>query len=305
MKYTDDERRDMLFVIGESFQNSLLASRVYAQKYPERRLPDKRAFERLKQNFLENGDISYKKANKKKYITEDEENEHVVISALTENPHISQRKISRDYGISRSSVQRIMKKHKYHPYRIQLHQLITDNDANMRMEFCRWILEKCDQNMDFPNYVMFTDECSFHNTGLVNRRNFHFYDTENPHFSRTIDHQHRWSVNVWGGVMGKHIFGPHFFDGPLDGNKFLSFLRNELFEMLDDIPLETRRKMWFQLDGAPAHFRHDVRQYLDEIFPNRWIGRGGAQHWPARSPDLTPPDFFYGVTSKIAYTRVL
>jgi hypothetical protein len=35
-----------------------------------------------------------------------------------------------------------------------------------------------------------------------------------------------------------------------------------------------------------------VRQFLNEAFPNRWIGRGEAISWPARSPNLTPLDFF-------------
>ena len=30
------------------------------------------------------------------------------------------------------------------------------------------------------------------------------------------------------------------------------------------------------------------RNYLNEAFENRWIGRGGPVYWPARSPDLTP-----------------
>jgi hypothetical protein len=29
-----------------------------------------------------------------------------------------------------------------------------------------------------------------------------------------------------------------------------------------------------------------------------WTGRGGPIPWPARSPDLTPPDFFLGGTIK-------
>jgi hypothetical protein len=29
-------------------------------------------------------------------------------------------------------------------------------------------------------------------------------------------------------------------------------------------------------------------QYLNRKFPNRWSGRGGAQKWPPRSPDLKP-----------------
>ena len=31
---------------------------------------------------------------------------------------------------------------------------------------------------------------------------------------------------------------------------------------------------------------------LNEVFPNRWIGRGGPISWPPRSPDITPLDYF-------------
>ena len=37
----------------------------------------------------------------------------------------------------------------------------------------------------------------------------------------------------------------------------------------------------------------EVRDALDRQFPERWIGRGGPTPWPARSPDLTPLDFFF------------
>ena len=43
---------------------------------------------------------------------------------------------------------------------------------------------------------------------------------------------------------------------------------------------------------APAHYALVVREWLDEWFPNMWIGRRGPIEWPPRSPDLTPPDFF-------------
>jgi len=48
----------------------------------------------------------------------------------------------------------------------------------------------------------------------------------------------------------------------------------------------------FQQDGAPGHHARDVRNWLDSNFSNKWIGRGGPVEWPARSPDLTPLDFF-------------
>lgn len=37
-----------------------------------------------------------------------------------------------------------------------------------------------------------------------------------------------------------------------------------------------------------------MRNFLNETFPERWIGRRGAIEWPPRSPDLTPLDFFLG-----------
>ena len=53
----------------------------------------------------------------------------------------------------------------------------------------------------------------------------------------------------------------------------------------------------FQQDEAPPHWHRDVRYFLNESLPQRWIGRVGKedlslQFWPPRSPDLTPCDFF-------------
>lgn len=45
-------------------------------------------------------------------------------------------------------------------------------------------------------------------------------------------------------------------------------------------------------DGASAHHAQSVRYFLHETFPERWIGRCEPIEWPARSPDLTPTDYF-------------
>lgn len=60
--------------------------------------------------------------------------------------------------------------------------------------------------------------------------------------------------------------------------------------------------MYFQHDGAPAHSSNIVRNYLDNHFPRRWIGRGGPQNWPPRSPDLTPLDYcLWGWLKSLVY----
>ena len=49
----------------------------------------------------------------------------------------------------------------------------------------------------------------------------------------------------------------------------------------------------FQKDGAPPYSGLRVRQSLERQLPDQWIGRGGPIPWPARSPDVTPLDFFF------------
>jgi len=50
--------------------------------------------------------------------------------------------------------------------------------------------------------------------------------------------------------------------------------------------------MYFQHDGAPPHYTRHVREYLNESFPNRWLGHGGPVAWALRLPDLTPLDYY-------------
>ncbi|KZC14388.1 hypothetical protein WN55_07009 [Dufourea novaeangliae] len=63
--------------------------------------------------------------------------------------------------------------------------------------------------------------------------------------------------------------------------------------------------MWLQHDGCPAHYARRVRDALNELYPNQWIGRGALLSWPPRSPDLTPLDFFlWGALKNAVYQEV-
>ncbi|CAL1261342.1 unnamed protein product [Larinioides sclopetarius] len=56
-------------------------------------------------------------------------------------------------------------------------------------------------------------------------------------------------------------------------------------------------------DGAPPHFSLSVRKALNGKFPDSWIGSEGPIPWPARSPDLTPIDFFWGYIKNFVYSE--
>lgn len=63
---------------------------------------------------------------------------------------------------------------------------------------------------------------------------------------------------------------------------YLNFLREELPVLVEDIPLETRREMWFQHDSCLALYSQNT---VSELLPNEWIGRGSVFPWPPTSPD--------------------
>ena len=48
----------------------------------------------------------------------------------------------------------------------------------------------------------------------------------------------------------------------------------------------------FQQDGAPPHWGLEVCQFLNETFPDRWIGRDSPIPWLPCFPDITLLDFF-------------
>jgi hypothetical protein len=66
--------------------------------------------------------------------------------------------------------------------------------------------------------------------------------------------------------------------------------------MLEAVPLLTRQH------GSAPHFGRQVTAFMNQHFPDRWIGRGGSAAWPARSPNLSPLDFFlWGHMKSLVY----
>jgi hypothetical protein len=90
----------------------------------------------------------------------------------------------------------------------------------------------------------------------------------------------------------------------LTGAVYANLLNMELPHLLENIPLIFLVNQWSQHDGAPPHFSRNVQGIFNRMYPNRWIGRGGSRHRPARSPDLNPLDFFlWGYVKIVVYNR--
>ena len=137
----------------------------------------------------------------------------------------------------------------------------------------------------------------------MNHQNMRYYSDSNPHWMTDSKCQNAPKVNTWAGIYNDTVIGPFFIEGNITGDKYLEMMINEVGPALLEAAGDD--EVYFQQDGAPAHFKRNVREMLDEMFPRKWIGRKGPYIWPARSPDMTPLDFFlWGhVTHRIFLTR--
>lgn len=177
-------------------------------------------------------------------------------------------------------------------------QDLSATDFERRESFIFQFLVALNDDPNLYSHILWTDESHFVSHGKPNRKNTHHWSDENPHKIRPVQRQGHFGINVWCGLIGRHLIGPYFYEGTLTGQRYLDFLQNKLPELLEDVPLQVRRNMWFQLDGAPCHTARPVQNYLNIHFEDRWIGIGGTLTFPPRSPDLTPLDFFLWGTLK-------
>ncbi|RLU18884.1 hypothetical protein DMN91_009242 [Ooceraea biroi] len=93
--YTKEERTEMLLIYGESGRSSTEAQRMYGQRYSEKRLPSRAAFDRLIKTFRETGSVCSRKKMRPRLQT-NELAEVTVLAAVANNPHISSRQIQRN-----------------------------------------------------------------------------------------------------------------------------------------------------------------------------------------------------------------
>jgi len=132
---------------------------------------------------------------------------------------------------------------------------------------------------------LFTDDAGFTRDGINNTNNSHRSSAKKPHAIVERNSQHRFSVNVWCGVIDNQLIGPAVLPNRLTGRAHVDFLQNELPLFLEEVPLPKRVRMIFQHDEAPAHYSRLVTHHLNVTFTERWIGRGGHVQWPP-SPQI-------------------
>lgn len=254
-------------------------------------------------NLLETGSI-LKQKRTRQLSARTEDNAAAVVLHFSDDPHSSQRRAANHLDINRTTIHRILRDLKWHPYKLQLVQQLYPADKMARINFAEQELQRINQDPGRLLRIAFSDEAHFHIDGAVNRHNCRYWAPKNPTWVREQG-LHSPRTTVWAAMWEGGIIGPIFFDRNVDSDSYLKMLETEFYPEVEQRGL--KETMIFMQDGAPPHFAIIVRNWLNQKFPNRWIGRGTANDlnipWPPRSPDLTPCDFFlWGFLKSKVYT---
>lgn len=253
--------------------------------------PTRQTIYDIHRKFVETCSVKHAKGAGRPRSGRSLENVAMVQEMTNDDPSSSVRKVSAELGLSKDTVHRIRRLDlKFKPFKIQMvHQLLLGDYAR-RTQMCETLLEMIRQDPEFLGQLSFSDESTFHLSGHVNTQNCRIWGAENNH--DFLEHERDSpKVNVWCLMTRQQIIGPFFFlEKTVTQANYLDMLQQFLSPQLEEAHLTD--SIWFMQDGAPPHYAHIVRDWLNLTFPNRWIGRGGFIEWAPRSPDLTPCDFF-------------
>jgi len=255
--------------------------------------------------FVETGTNKNRHKSGRSQSQTTEERQFEVAQSFVENPRLSIREASQQLQMSRFSVSKNLKTIKFHPYKIHLHQELNEDDFDRRVQFSEVMMQRIDQQSNFLHNIVFSDEASFEINGKINHHNFRYWSNENPHWMLEAHTQRPQKLNVWVGLYDNQVVGPFFINGNLNSETYLQLLTDQIVPSIQEIVGDNFGDVWFQQDGAPPHYGRIVRNYLNDTFPNRWIGRRGTIEWPPRSPDIAPLDFFlWGyIKNKVYFTK--
>lgn len=210
--FTSQEKGDILLAYGAAHGSGREAARIYAERFPNRRCPHPSTFESMLQRLRRNGIGRTNNIDRgaDRYV-QTVRLEEEVLNEIENNRGVSIRELSRQFHASYETIRSILKENGLHAYHYQRVQHLQEADFPERLNFCHWYLRNSVHNAQFNFNLCFTDESTFTRGGIFNYHNSHIYAEENPHQIRPSNYQHRFSLNVWAGIVGGVDCSDHIF----------------------------------------------------------------------------------------------
>ena len=180
MDYEFSELTDMIMCYGEARGNERVARHIYEQCYPNRRHPHHSTFAAIHQRLREMENLHPQHVGCGRRDVRTPEFEDDVVERFSQAPSTSTCAVAHAMGISHLSIWRVLQE--YHLQKVQA--------LGPCMQSVRWFLHRSANVAASLTHVLFTDEAYF------------MRDYENSRVIAVQNHQQRFSVNMWTGIVG-------------------------------------------------------------------------------------------------------
>lgn len=268
----------------------------FTEQFPNCKLPCPDTVYDLIKKFREFGSVhDAARSGRPSILTEEKLLD--ISDRMLQSPTKSLRKLGQQTNISVATAHKAVKQHLcLYPYKVTVVHELKPADYVKRINYCEWFLRMIQRHgVEMLDRTFYTDEAWFHLSGQINSQNTRVWSSENPHAVKETE-LHPEKIGVWCAVSRSRIIGPIFFNTTVTSEVYRSDI---LFPFIGQLNEEELLNSFFQQDNATAHTAHASMDLLGDVFGERVISQG---LWPPRSPDLTPPDyFFWGAAKSTVY----
>src|SRR5277367_199715 len=151
-KYGMKERLELISIYESSHSLRQTVEKFHS-KYPNRRKPAISTVSSLCRRFKETGSVyttGKGAADQRQQLVKKK-----LLMFFSQSPLKPVRLVAAESAISKTSVLRILHNHKFHAYKIQVHQATKETDFPPRLDICNWIAAKLNEDQNFPKHILF------------------------------------------------------------------------------------------------------------------------------------------------------
>lgn len=203
--YTQDYY-DMIRLYFTNGEQAAPAAIEYANLYPNRHHPNPNVIAGAVRRLRETGSVlpNHRDGGRPRRIR-NLVMEDAIVAAVRNDPTLSTRSVARQLDVSHMSVHRVLKENEQYPYHYTKVQHLLPRDYQLRVNFADYYLNQVNLRPNYGSRILYTDECTFTKNGMFNTHNYHYWSHENLYLTRESSFQHRYSVNIWCGLLGDQI----------------------------------------------------------------------------------------------------
>lgn len=174
MMYTTEERIQIRtwYYSSDSNNSHRAVRKLFSTHYPHRPIPSLSTIHNIIHEFNKQ-EKPPRPGQRLAKVSEEMKSQ--IIRFAEEKPNSSTHEIATVFGISQSTVFKLLKRSKFKVFKFPKHQGLSNGDIEKRTQFCETMMDLINVDGGLLYKILFTDEASFTIDGDVNSHNYRYF----------------------------------------------------------------------------------------------------------------------------------